>query len=83
MRFVEELDCGDCFDINNEFYIVTTDFKKNNDRLCVSLANGSSRWLSGNTLVDTISIYRLDKENNIIPFKETQKNDITQNTNIS
>lgn len=83
MKFVEELECGDCFSVNNEFFIVTTDFKKNNDRLCVSLTNGASRWFSANTLIDHLMIYRLDKENNIIPFKETTKDDITQNTNIS
>lgn len=83
MKFIEELNCGDALLANNEAYIITTDFKKNNDRLCVCLKDGSTRWFAANTVVEPIQIYRLDKDNNIIPFKETIKDDIAQNTNIS
>ena len=76
MKFIEELSCGDCFQVDNDFFIVTTDFKKNNSRACISLQSGSSRWFDANFTVDTINIYRLDKENNLIPFKETVKDDL-------
>lgn len=77
MKLVEELEFGDCFHLNNDFFIVTTDFKKNNDKLCVSLLNGSTRWIQSNSIVEELSIYRLDKDNNIIPFKITEKTDDT------
>lgn len=83
MKFIEELACGDCFTINNESFIITTDFKRNNNRLCVSLKDGFTRWFESSTMVEPIQIYKLDKDNNIIPFKETVKDDITQNTNVS
>lgn len=83
MKLIEELVCGECFQLTQDYFIVTTDFKKNNDRLCVSLVDGSSRWLKPNTIVEVVPIYRLDKENNIIPFRETPKDDVAQNTNIS
>lgn len=77
MKLVEELEFGDCFYFGDDFFIVTTDFKKNNDKLCVSLSNGSTRWIKSNAIVDTLPIYRLDKDNNIIPFKIIEKTDDT------
>lgn len=76
MKFLEELLCGNTFLLNSNAYILTTDFKKNGSRLCVCLKDGSTRWLEGNTVIEAIQIYRLDKENNIIPFQETPKDDI-------
>lgn len=76
MKYIEELACGDYFSLNNDFFIVTTDFKKNNTRLCISLNTGESRWIDNTIMVDILMIYRLDKDNNIIPFKETKKDDI-------
>lgn len=83
MKFIEELLTGDCFTAENRFFIVTTDFKKNNNRLCICLETGSSRWFEANAVVEHINIYRLDKDNNLISFKETQKDDVAKNQDIS
>lgn len=77
MKFIEELFPGDCFTSDNNFYIITTDFKKNNSRLCVCLTTGCARWFDPSYLIESTNIYRLDKENNIIPFKETKKDDVS------
>ena len=83
MKYIEELEAGDSFSVNGNYYIATIDFKKNNTKLCIDLVNGSNRWFEATVMVEPIQIYRLDKENNIIPLKETKKDVITENQNIS
>jgi hypothetical protein len=62
---------------------LTTDFKKNGDRLAVCLSDGTSKWIKSNNIIETIDIFTLDKDNNIIAMKEREKNAATTNTNIS
>lgn len=81
--FVEELMHGDCFSLDSNYYVMSIDYKKNGDRHCVSLIDGSIRWTKGNQIVEKIQIYTMDKDNTIIPIKETKKDVDYQITNIS
>jgi hypothetical protein len=83
MKYVEEIQYGDCFNHENKYFILTTDFKKNGDRLAVCLSDGTSKWIQSNAIIETIDIFTLDKDNNIIAMKEREKNAATTNTNVS
>lgn len=78
MRLLEELSGGDVFNVDNIYFLLTTDFKtgKTNDfKRCVSLSDGSSRWIDSSTVVDNIPIFTMDHNSTIIPIKETKKTD--------
>lgn len=75
MKYIEELNAGDSFQVDNNIYIITSDFKKNGDRNCIDLSSGSPRWISPNTIVDICPVYILDTENNITPVKPTKKDE--------
>ena len=83
MKYLEELNIGDCFTISNSYFILTSDFKKNGDKLAVCLSNGLSKWINSSPVVDLVDIFTLDKENNIIAMKERQKDAANTNSNIS
>lgn len=76
MKYLEEIEPGDCFNIGDTIYILTTDFKKSGDRLCYKLHNGTPQWISSNQIVDINPIYTLDKDNNISPIKIEKKQDV-------
>ena len=82
-NYIEELDNGESFVLDNSKFVVTCDHKSNGDRLCIDLKNGSSRWLKGNTIIDKVQLFTLDKDNNLIAIKETPKDDHSKNTSIS
>lgn len=73
MKYIEDLSPGDTFEYKNSIYVLTTDFKKNSDKMCVNLKTGSSIWLSGSTLTDISPVYTLDSNNSIIPIKPSEK----------
>lgn len=78
MKFLEDLPNGDCFRLDDNFFIVTSDFKLGKhvqSRSCVSLKDGSFRWINSNSMVEELPIFSLDKDSNIIPIKETKKNE--------
>ena len=75
MKYIEELVPGNCFIYNNNYYVLTIDFRSNNKKLCYNLQNGSPIWLSEDTIIDNIQIYTMDDKNNITPIKETPKMD--------
>lgn len=79
IKFLEELSGGDVFVLNNSYFALSMDYKKNGDRMCLSLKSGQFQWLAGNTMIDKIPIYTMDIDNNLIAIKETAKNDSTQN----
>jgi hypothetical protein len=81
-NYIEELDNGESFILDNSKLIVTCDHKSNGNRLCIDLKTGSSRWLSGNTIIDKVQLFTLDKDNNLIAIKETIKDDLSKNSNI-
>lgn len=77
MRYLEEIEIGTCVSINNDYFIVTPDFKSNGNRMLISLVNGSSRWFGPSVMADTIEIFTFDKDTNILPIK--QNNNAPQN----
>ena len=83
MQYLEELKPGDCFQYNSSYYILSSDFKNNGSKMCLSMANGFSKWLKGDCIVDLNDIFTLDKDSNIITIKERAKDDNTQNKNLS
>lgn len=81
MKFLEDLNSGDCFKFEDAFFIVTSDFKLGKHtqaRSCVSLKNGTFRWIDANAMIDHIPIFSLDKDSNIIPIKETKSDNNDQ-----
>lgn len=81
-NYIEELDNGDSFILDNDKFVVTCDYKSSGNRLCINLINGSSRWLQANTIVDKVQLFILDKDNNLIAIKETKKDDPSKDKNI-
>lgn len=82
MKYLEELEFGDCYQYNKEYYVITTDFKQNGKKLVINLANGQPKWFDSNTIIDPIDIFTLDKESNVIAIKERKSDDINSNPNI-
>lgn len=73
MKYLEELETGDSFELNGDYYIVTTDFKKNGQKLCVDLKTGFCKWLKPDDGADQIDLFTFDKDSNIMPIKERKK----------
>jgi hypothetical protein len=74
MKYIEELKNGDTFTHLNIPYILGIDFKQDQSRLGISLINGSPKWFNADSIVNKISIYTLDNQNNILPIRE-EKNE--------
>lgn len=83
MKYLEEINTGDCFIYENKYFVLTSDFKKNGDKLAVSLKDGSCKWVKSDTIINHIDIFTFDDNNNIIAIKERQKDAAITNTNIS
>jgi hypothetical protein len=73
MKYLEELETGDCFQLNNCYYIATSDFKRDGSKFCVDLKSGLSRWLKPNETVENIDIFTFDKDSNILAIRERKK----------
>lgn len=69
MQYLEEIDKGSCVLIDKEYFVVTSDFKSNGNRLLISLVSGSPRWFGSSVMVEQIEIFTFDKETNILPIK--------------
>jgi hypothetical protein len=69
MKYIEELKNGDTFLLNNKIYFLTSDFKSNGYKLCYCLEDGFPSWISGSEVIQESPLFKLDKENNIIPIK--------------
>lgn len=76
MKYIEEIEAGDCFEFNKKLYVLTGDFKKNGTRLCIGLVDGSPNWLKQDSIINLTDLFTMDKENNIIAIKERKKNDV-------
>ena len=72
-KYIEELSNGDAFILNNNTYILSSDFKKNGERLSMSLTDGNSRWVKPNEMIEAVQLFIMDKDNNIIAIKESKK----------
>lgn len=82
MKYLEELIPGNLFSYKNEHFILTCDFrliKDNKKYLCISIKNGLSYWMNGNTSVEILDLYYRDIEGNIIAVKE-RKNEYIEKT---
>jgi hypothetical protein len=82
MKYLEELIPSDLFSYKNEYFILTCDFrntKEDKKYLSISIKNGFSYWMEGNTSVEILDLYFRDKEGNIIALKERQ-NEYTEKT---
>lgn len=75
MKYIEELEAGDCFISDNKFYLLTCDHKASGSRLCFCLSNGLPQWFEPSTIVSENPVYSLDSNNNIVPIKESKKHD--------
>lgn len=73
MKYLEEIATGDSFNHEEQLYIVTSDYKRNGDRLCVNLKTGFGKWLMPNDIVDVCPVYVLDEDNNIVAVRPTEK----------
>ena len=73
MKYIEELNLGDTFSYKDNIFVLTSDFKSNGYKLCYSLGTGNAHWLASQTIVEHSPTYILDKDNNIIPIKTTNK----------
>jgi hypothetical protein len=82
MKYIEELNSGDSFSIDNQLFFLTCDFKKNGSRLGFDLNKGFAKWFNADDIVNPIQLYIMDSSNTIIPVKETPKDEI-KTSNIS
>ena len=76
MKYIEELKPGDIFTFENDKFILTKDFKKQNKqiaRLCINISDGSCRWLSDDSMTDFCELFYRDKDNNFLTLKEYAK----------
>lgn len=86
MNYLEDTEKGSCVKIAEEYFVVTSDFKSNGNRLLISLSDGSARWFGQSVMADIIEVFTFDKDTNILPIKTNKnapKNILNQATNIS
>ncbi|MFM7796016.1 MAG: hypothetical protein ACKO7N_04560 [Candidatus Nitrosotenuis sp.] len=79
MKYVEEINAGDTFVYNNQLFVLSSDFKSNGQRMAINFDNGFPTWLNSETMVETLPLFKLDKDSNIIPIKNVS----APSTNIS
>lgn len=73
MKRLEDLNLGDCFIFQNEYYVKLVDYRQNGKRCCANLISGSTRWINEEDFVEMNPIYFLNKDNNIVAIKPTEK----------
>lgn len=73
MKYIEELIPGNSFLYKNQYFIVTSDFKSNQQKLCYNIQSGHAMWFDPDSIVDDIQIYTMDDKNTIIPISKTPK----------
>jgi translation elongation factor EF-1alpha len=72
-KYLEELNSGECFELDNTIYLITSDFRKSGDRMTVDTKTGNIRWFSGDTIIEQVDLYMLSSENNFTPLNPRQK----------
>ncbi len=82
MKYIEELKSGDCFLYENQYFLLTSDFKRDGKKLCYSLKDGFPKWFENNCIITHEQVYSLDKDNNVVAIKPTENNNVPQNQNI-
>lgn len=78
MKYIEEIKSGQSFEHNAQTFLMSSDFKKNGYRLCISFKNGNSRWFGPSEIVDGIDLYTIDKESNFIKIEQGEADDPDQ-----
>lgn len=81
-KYIEELNPGDCFLVEDCIFVLTIDFKKDS-RMSINLGNGNPRWIRNNVSVIKTEIYTLDQNNNISPINPQESNVNPENNNLS
>lgn len=76
MKYIEEIHSGDCFEYKEKFFVLTQDFRRNGDRLCISLIDGFANWIPQDTIINPTDLFTMDKDNTIIAIKERKKTDV-------
>jgi len=84
MKYIEELECGETFLYDSKYFVLSSDFKKNDTKMCVSLNNGFIFWLKSDLIIEQVPLYRMDENNNIIAIKKSENKYAinSQNSNI-
>jgi hypothetical protein len=82
MKYLEELLIGDCYQHKGCQYVVTTDYKQNGSRLCVSLLDGTTKWMLPDLIIEQIDLFTVDKDSNIVAIKERKKDVPNQTTDL-
>jgi hypothetical protein len=81
MKYLEELKPGDFFEHQTKHFLLTSDFNSRNMRMAISVIDGNPRWLDGNISTNSIDVYKLDQNNNLVKINSDYDNN--QNQNIS
>lgn len=81
-KFIEELISGDFFETQTGRYILTSDFRKNGEKLCIDINTGHMRWFKPNDHIKSISLYAIDSNNNFHPIKEIKSDANSKIENI-
>jgi hypothetical protein len=76
-KYIEELKAGECFEVDRCFYLLTTDFKNNGQKMAIDLKTGFIRWFGASIIVEQSDIYVL-QDNNFMPIKERPKDVLNQ-----
>lgn len=69
MKYIEELIAGNTFVINDNIFLLTSDFKKDGSKLAYSIIGGNAKWFKASDIVDIMPIYHLDEQNNVAPIQ--------------
>ena len=77
MKYIEELKAGDAFVFHDQYFILTSDFKKDGSKLAFSLSDGYPKWYKSDQIVNYITLFTTNQENQIIPIKETPKHEFS------
>jgi hypothetical protein len=83
IKFIEELESGDAFELDGKSFIITSDFKKNGDRLGIDINTGNSRWMKSDLTINHIILYAMDSNSNFMPIKEIKSDVPPQIKNVS
>lgn len=82
MKYIEELNPGDLFLCDGKRYILTSDYRDNQEtikKLAINIENGYPRWLESNKIAESLDLYFRDNDGNIIALKEI-KNEYSEKT---
>lgn len=85
MKYIEEISAGDLFIIDNQRYVLSSDYKMASKdkvkKMAVSINDGSVRWFGSSEIVEIESLYYRDSDGNILLVKE-YKNDYPTDQNF-